>query len=317
MQRRGRGWATAAAGLGAIVLTAAGMVAAAEPSEAGTRSARSLQQGAPAALRPTVRNPGDRSGKTGDVVRLQIEASGVAGEALRFTARHLPQGLSISDAGLITGTLTRDHTDYSEVTVTDAAGSTSTVYFWWDVRGAPVVADPGDQLGSLDRISTLWLQAEDRDRELHWAVTGLPAGVTQHRPGDGFLLGYPSAVGTYRVTATATDSEGLAGTVAFTWRIVQLRPTSPPTHLTATRHGTDVAVDWSPPSEGDHTAITGYEITASPGGVAARTDAWFSSEVVLAGLDPATEHTISVVAVNAAGRSEPATVRLPATATAD
>jgi Zn-dependent metalloprotease len=260
---------------------------------------------------PVLTNPGDRTGKVGDVVRLQVEATDPQGDVLRFTARDLPKGLSMSDSGLITGTLAADTTVFPEVTVTDPAGYLATVSFRWDVSGAPVIKDPGPQLHSLTQYASLRFEAEDRDWDLTWTFTGLPDGITPLTGGSGYVSGFPTKVGTYEVTATVTDRENLSSTLIVPWTIVKVLPTGPPTALTATRSGTDVTVDWDTPN-GDWNTVTGYEVTATPGGASASTDEWYLTDAVLHDLDPATAYTISVVAVNPAGRSKPATIQVPA-----
>jgi hypothetical protein len=207
--------------------------------------------------------------------------------------------------------LRADETSYPSVTVTDAAGFSTTVDFGWAVRGAPVITDPGPLTGALTRDVYLYLRAADRDARPAWSVTGLPDGVRQDQPGSDLLRGTPTRVGTFTVTATATDSENLSASVTFRWTVVQALPTGPPVDLTATRSGTDVTLSWDTPDTMDFASITGHEISASPGGATATTGGWNDRTVVLRGMDPAVAYTISVVTVNPAGRGEPATVRVP------
>jgi cyclophilin family peptidyl-prolyl cis-trans isomerase len=74
-----------------------------------------------------------------DSVNLQINAVDQKGLAFTFTAAGLPQGLSISLSGLITGTPTGDAstTPYNvTVTATDTGGFTDTIGFQWTISAA-------------------------------------------------------------------------------------------------------------------------------------------------------------------------------------
>ncbi|MFG2825448.1 RICIN domain-containing protein [Kitasatospora sp. NPDC048365] len=83
----------------------------------------------------TVANPGDQSTKVGTAVSLQLSGTDSAGKALTWSATGLPAGLSISSAGLVTGTPTA--TGASTVTVTASSGTASgSTAFTWSVNAA-------------------------------------------------------------------------------------------------------------------------------------------------------------------------------------
>ncbi|MFE3108473.1 RICIN domain-containing protein [Kitasatospora indigofera] len=83
----------------------------------------------------TLSGPGDQSGKVNTAVSLQLSANDSAGKALTFSATGLPAGLSISSAGLVTGTPTT--VGASTVTVTASSGTaTGTASFTWAVNPA-------------------------------------------------------------------------------------------------------------------------------------------------------------------------------------
>ena len=54
---------------------------------------------------------------------------------------------------------------------------------------------------------------------LTFTATGLPPGITI--ASDGTISGSGSTLGTYTVTVTATDTEGVSGTATFVWSVVQ------------------------------------------------------------------------------------------------
>ena len=58
-------------------------------------------------------------------------------------------------------------------------------------------------------------------RQLSYAATGLPAGLTISAGGR--ITGSPRVPGVYQVTVSASDSQGLAGAVSFEWRVRRAR----------------------------------------------------------------------------------------------
>lgn len=65
------------------------------------------------------------------------------------------------------------------------------------------------------------MQAEDSNpsQTLTFTATGLPPGITI--AANGTISGSASTLGTYTVTVTATDTEGVSGTATFVWSVVQ------------------------------------------------------------------------------------------------
>ncbi|MFK0286107.1 M4 family metallopeptidase [Streptomyces sp. NPDC090499] len=76
----------------------------------------------------------DQISGIGQAVSLQTDAYTTnSGAGLTYTATGLPDGLTMSDTGLISGTPTTLGTSDVTVTVTDATGASSTVSFSWEV----------------------------------------------------------------------------------------------------------------------------------------------------------------------------------------
>jgi beta-glucosidase len=65
------------------------------------------------------------------------------------------------------------------------------------------------------------MQAQDSNpsQTLTFTATGLPPGITI--ASNGTISGTGSTLGTYTVTVTATDTEGVSGTATFVWSVVQ------------------------------------------------------------------------------------------------
>ncbi|MFI6548811.1 putative Ig domain-containing protein [Streptomyces prunicolor] len=81
----------------------------------------------------TVTNPGSQSTVTGSTASLQISGSDSAGAALTYSATGLPTGLSISSAGLISGTASTAGTYAVTVTAKDSTGASGSASFTWTV----------------------------------------------------------------------------------------------------------------------------------------------------------------------------------------
>jgi hypothetical protein len=106
----------------------------------------------------TVTSPGNQSGTVGTAVSLQIHATDSAsGQTLTYTASGLPTGLSISSAGLITGTPSAAGTFTAVVTATDTTGAHGSAGFTWTISTAggggctnhtQLLGNPGFETGS-------------------------------------------------------------------------------------------------------------------------------------------------------------------------
>ena len=84
----------------------------------------------------TVSNPHGMSSRAHAAASLPITATGPGvGAGVTFTATGLPAGLSISAAGVVSGTATTPGTSTVAVTATDSTGATDTASFVWTVVG--------------------------------------------------------------------------------------------------------------------------------------------------------------------------------------
>ncbi len=252
----------------------------------------------PAAQYPVIAEIENRVDRAGEPVRLQVEASDPNEEPLTFTAEGLPQGLTMSGSGLITGTPVEDKRVVTSIKVADPGGLWDSTVFIWDIQAPPVITGPGPQKHRAGDSVLLSLEATDVDL-VTWTVTGLPDGLTANDYGR--ITGTPTREGTYEVTATATDRDGAASSVVFAWTITEAPPAAPVPYLLAFWSDADVVVYWSSPTS-DYDSIKGYELTISPGGPTVLVEDGYTQSTTIPDLDPAQVYTASVVVVYRDGR---------------
>ncbi|MEY9895217.1 hypothetical protein ABIA31_008906 [Catenulispora sp. MAP5-51] len=88
----------------------------------------------------SVTNPGAQTGTVGTAVSLQMAATDTQNKALTYSATGLPAGLSISGAGLISGTPTAAATASVTVTANSGTASGSTTFSWTVNPTTPVLS---------------------------------------------------------------------------------------------------------------------------------------------------------------------------------
>ena len=141
------------------------------------------------------------------------------------------------------------------------------------VTGYSISASPGGKTVITDGTAT------------SLAVTGLSNGTT------------------YTFTVTATNAIGTSAASAPSAGVTPAA-TAPgaPTAVTATAGDRSATVSWTAPSDGGGSPITGYSLTASPGGKTVPVDGTVTS-LTVSGLSNGTAYTFIVTATNAAGTS--------------
>ena len=86
---------------------------------------------------PVVSNPGTQVSSTGESVSRSISASDLNGDPITFSATGLPPGLTVSTAGVVSGTASAEGTFAVTINASDPAGAVGTVSFDW------IVSAPG------------------------------------------------------------------------------------------------------------------------------------------------------------------------------
>ncbi len=170
-------------------------------------------------------SPGDQTNTEGDTVSQQIVGTDSTSGTLTYTAAGLPDGLSISDTGLISGTISAGTSTNSPfaTTVTATDGTyTNSVAFNWNVSNPVTLTNPGDQSNTEGDTVSLPLNGTDATGgTLVYTVVGLPAGLTLD-PHTGLISGTISAgtplASPLSTTVSATDGT-YSATQSFTWNV--------------------------------------------------------------------------------------------------
>ena len=98
--------------------------------------------GTPTGNTVTVNPPANQSSAVGAAADLQISATDSGGAALSYTATGLPPKTSISQSGLITGTLSTAGSYNVVVTATDSTGASGSAAFVWTVGSGTTPPPP-------------------------------------------------------------------------------------------------------------------------------------------------------------------------------
>ncbi|PSL52557.1 subtilisin family serine protease [Saccharothrix carnea] len=101
--------------------------------------------------------------------------------------------------------------------------------------GGPTVTNPGNRSTVVGTAVSLQLSATGGTAPYTFSATGLPAGLSISS--SGLISGTPTTVGTYSVTATATDSASRTGSTTFSWAITSTGGGCDPV-----TNGTDVTI---------------------------------------------------------------------------
>ena len=189
----------------------------------------------------TVTSPGNQSGTVGTAVSLQVHATDSAsGQTLTYTASGLPTGLSMSSAGLISGTPTTAGTFTVVVTATDTTGASGSAGFTWTIgttggcaNHTQLLGNPGFETGS----AAPWTSTAG-------VINPNGAGETSHSgTWYAWLDGY-GTTHTDTLSQTVTIPAGCTATTFSFWLHIDTAETTTTTQfdkLTITANGTTLA----------------------------------------------------------------------------
>jgi hypothetical protein len=162
----------------------------------------------------TVTNPGVTTGTVGTPFSQTFTQSGAIGGATFTTASTLPTGLSLSTAGLLSGTPLQSGTFPIVVTVTDGNGCTGSGATYTLIIACNVinVTNPGTTSGTAGVAFSATFTQSGGNGTIVWSKSGaLPAGISLNSS-TGVLSGTTTVTGSFPITVTATDANGCTGT---------------------------------------------------------------------------------------------------------
>jgi hypothetical protein len=155
-------------------------------------------------------------------VSIPIAAQDSAGLPLTYTATGLPPGVSIDPAtGVISGTISGYSDGTVSITATDTSGASATASFHWLAENEVSGGVPQTQQTQPDTQVSLQIHGGDNDKSatLAYAATGLPPGLSINSD-TGLISGTTSsAIGSYDVMITITDSTGSFSAFSFIWHV--------------------------------------------------------------------------------------------------
>lgn len=135
----------------------------------------------------------------------------------------LPDGLSLSTAGVITGTPTKGGVFNFNVTLTDG-GVTVTQPLTLTIAGTVSITTTSLPIGTVSKAYSAPLQVSGGTSPYTWQISqgSLPAGLTINQT-TGVITGTPTAPsGTASFTVTVTDSLKQSGSQALTIKIIDV-----------------------------------------------------------------------------------------------
>lgn len=145
-----------------------------------------------------------------------------------------------------------------------------------------------------------------------YTVTSSPGGFTATTAGptSAIVTGLTNGT-TYTFTVTATNAIGTGPASPASPSVTPATVPGAPTSVNAVPGDGQAAVSWTAPASNGGSAITGYTVTSSPGGLTASTAGTTSAAVM--GLTNGTAYTFTVTAANAIGTGAASVASSPVT----
>jgi prepilin-type N-terminal cleavage/methylation domain-containing protein len=166
---------------------------------------------------PLPDNPGNQASDLG-IAAIPVQLTATSSyPPITWSAEGLPPGITVSDAGLLSGSPTAAGTYVVRVVVKDNA-STNDASFNWVVNGLPKLTVP-DQTWDAGSAVAYQVPLAGGTPKLAWTATGLPSGLSIDAV-TGLVKGTTTATGAAAVatvTVGVTDSFGQKSSATFKW----------------------------------------------------------------------------------------------------
>uniref|UniRef100_UPI0018CC17A0 fibronectin type III domain-containing protein n=5 Tax=Microbacterium TaxID=33882 RepID=UPI0018CC17A0 len=267
------------------------------------------------------RQPADVTVTDGETATFRAAASGATAPTIRWEKRKSGASAFTTIAGAtdstlaLTGTLADSGTAFRAVFTSDGATKTT------DIATLTVMAKPAvPKAPTVPVVSKL----QDAAAQLDWTapasggspITGYSVRIYTGGAlvreiavtGESFSLTGLTAQTTYAASVTAVNAVG-SGVESPRVSFTTLKPLTVPTAPTAVSvvpGDGQAVVSWKAPTSNGGSAITGYTVTASPGGAKVTTTGATTGTVT--GLTNGTAYKFLVTATNAVGTSVPSAV---------
>ena len=219
----------------------------------------------------TVTNPATTTGTVSAPFTQTFTQTGANGTATFTTASTLPAGLTLSTAGLLSGTPTQSGTFPIVVTVTDSNGCTGTGATYTLIISCQTITVGNPATTSSPAgvpLSINFTQTGAIGTATFTTSSTLPAGLTL--AANGTLSGTPSGSGAFPIVVTVTDSNGCTGTnPSYTLTITC--PTITVTNPGVSSGTSGVAFSQTFTQSGGQGTITWSETGALPAGITLNT----------------------------------------------
>jgi hypothetical protein len=160
----------------------------------------------------TVSNPATTTGTVNSAFSQSFSAGNTIGTVTFTTASTLPTGLSLSTAGVLSGTPTQSGSFPIVVTATDGNGCTGTGATYTLVIGCQTitVTNPATNTGTVSAPFTVTFTSSNTIGTVTYTTAStLPAGLTLSTAG--VLSGTPTQSGSFPIVVKATDANGCFG----------------------------------------------------------------------------------------------------------
>ena len=247
------------------------------------------------------------------------DANTTSSDITLFETGALPNGVTFVDNGndsaTLAGTPAAGSGGSYPLTITATNGSVpdATQTFTLTVASPPTFTSTNPtttfNVGTTEGYNFTATDANTTSSDISFSETGaLPAGVTFVDNGNdtATLGGIPAAgsAGSYPLTITASNGTSPDTTQAFT--LVVKDVPGPPEAVVASASVGGATVSWTAPSSDGGSAITGYTVTATPGGQVSGVNG-ITTTTSFSGLNDGTAYSFTVEALNAQGPGPGAT----------